>query len=492
MLVFTLGCWQSAQAFTAGTSPPGGPETQLPSDVSNVKNGPEFVAAFANPSVRYLRISSPEVNVLFSDWGSGDFKPPLVLKRDIVIEGNPEMPYWPTINLRDAPGVVRMAHNVTMTVRHVFASGFRDNPTRAPGLDFLLPTLQGEIAYLLVGPAAGNISLCFPNDFQILDFGLLEQMGRPSMFPGRNEIRYNESQCWPQKTRVVDLAAEGADYDITRDMNTPNGLMIHLMNLTLFCDAVVDPKCLKKGEPLVCYLEARKKYLALRTLLLVVAGLLAVAGWRRCRQQRRGKVYEDSDGEGARCGAIPCRGDDDTKNVEPQKAAAPVIKRDEQTGVTFGEDHELHAVRHEQKLSAPAAAGLNAGKGADLPAREKSLDGGGTPKDAPGKKEPSQLLAAVADDEATEELKTIAPKNGDAVEDGSSGTEPPTVELLPVVLGKGGFGRVVEGLYGGRRVAVKLLASDVPFEVLQQQKADSMPNNFLKSFEQEMQACIAA
>ncbi|EFJ51194.1 hypothetical protein VOLCADRAFT_88026 [Volvox carteri f. nagariensis] len=288
-------------------------------------------------------------------------------------------------------------------------------------------------------------------------------------------------QCWPQKTRIVDLAAEGADYDITRDMNTPNGLMFHLMNLTLFCDAVVDPKCLKEGEPLVCYLEARKKYLALRggsqqqqqqqqhgdgdltgTLLLVVAGLLAVAGWRRCRQQRRGKVYEDSDGEGARCGAIPCRGDDDTKDVEPRKAAAPVIKRDEQTGVTFGEDHELHAVRHQQKLSAPAAAGLKAGKGADLPAREKSLDGGGTPKDAPGKKEPSQLLAAMTDDEATEELMKIkAPKSGDAVVDGSSGTEPPTVELLPVVLGKGGFGRVVEGLYSGRRVAVKLLASDL-------------------------------
>ncbi|EFJ51193.1 hypothetical protein VOLCADRAFT_88025 [Volvox carteri f. nagariensis] len=158
MLVFTLGCWQSARAFTAGTSPPGGPETQLPSDVSNVKTGPEFVAAFADPSVRYLRISSPEVNVLFSDWSSGDFKPPLVLKRDIIIERNPEMPYWPTINFGGAPGVVRMAHNVTMTIRHVFATGIRDNPTRAPGLDFLLPTLQGEIAYLLVGPAAGNIS----------------------------------------------------------------------------------------------------------------------------------------------------------------------------------------------------------------------------------------------------------------------------------------------------------------------------------------------
>jgi hypothetical protein len=37
------------------------------------------------------------------------------------------------------------------------------------------------------------------------------------------------------------------------------------------------------------------------------------------------------------------------------------------------------------------------------------------------------------------------------------------VQLLPVVLGKGAFGRVVEGTYLGQRVAVKLLATDGPW-----------------------------
>ncbi|KAG2490483.1 hypothetical protein HYH03_011112 [Edaphochlamys debaryana] len=39
------------------------------------------------------------------------------------------------------------------------------------------------------------------------------------------------------------------------------------------------------------------------------------------------------------------------------------------------------------------------------------------------------------------------------------GPGPAVVELLPTVLGKGAFGRVQEGLYGGRHVAVKLMLS---------------------------------
>ncbi|GIL59725.1 hypothetical protein Vafri_14449, partial [Volvox africanus] len=78
---------------------------------------------------------------------------------------------------------------------------------------------------------------------------------------------------------------------------------------------------------------------------------------------------------------------------------------------------------------------------------------------------------------------------------------PPKVELLPKVLGKGSFGRVMEGLFNGRRVAVKLMTSDelwyLPQERQQvnvqhhqqgeQHQQSSLPNVFVQSFVQEVQ-----
>ncbi|GIL57922.1 hypothetical protein Vafri_13124 [Volvox africanus] len=54
------------------------------------------------------------------------------------------------------------------------------------------------------------------------------------------------------------------------------------------------------------------------------------------------------------------------------------------------------------------------------------------------------------------------------------------VGLLPVVLGKGTFGRVVEGRYKGRRVAVKLMASEEPW-------TDVPASSFDQAFAQEVE-----
>ncbi|GIL78239.1 hypothetical protein Vretifemale_7666 [Volvox reticuliferus] len=62
----------------------------------------------------------------------------------------------------------------------------------------------------------------------------------------------------------------------------------------------------------------------------------------------------------------------------------------------------------------------------------------------------------------------------------SSGEGDGIVGLLPVVLGKGAFGRVVEGMYKGRRVAVKLMASEEPW-------ADVSANTFTRTFAHEVE-----
>ncbi|GIL69607.1 hypothetical protein Vretimale_10256 [Volvox reticuliferus] len=76
----------------------------------------------------------------------------------------------------------------------------------------------------------------------------------------------------------------------------------------------------------------------------------------------------------------------------------------------------------------------------------------------------------------------------------------PTVELLPIVLGKGSFGRVVEGMYNGTRAAVKLMTRDPLWEqallhqgvlqheqVAEQRQPSGLSDAFVQSFLQEVQ-----
>ncbi|EFJ49925.1 hypothetical protein VOLCADRAFT_89419 [Volvox carteri f. nagariensis] len=64
----------------------------------------------------------------------------------------------------------------------------------------------------------------------------------------------------------------------------------------------------------------------------------------------------------------------------------------------------------------------------------------------------------------------------------SSGEGCGVVSLMPVFRGKGTYGRVVEGLYAGRRVAVKLMANE---ELLGVEGAP--PGTFIKAFAQEVE-----
>ncbi|EFJ43231.1 hypothetical protein VOLCADRAFT_106868 [Volvox carteri f. nagariensis] len=519
-------------------------ETQLNSGIEAVTNAREFVAALANPSTEILRISSPEIEVGSSDWKSSGFDLPLIRERDIVIEGNPELAEWPLINFGNVPGMVRLANNVTLAMRYVFAIGFRSQHSRIPGLDFLLPTLDGDIAYISIGPAAGSFGLCFPGDYQAYDLALME---RPSVFPGNNSLIYDVPQdgcindtsapamkrCWPLKTSIIDFASYGADYDVARDVNKPNGYLFHVVNSSYICDAVVDRECLNHSEPLVCYLEAQ------RSVLLIAVLLIAVA-WRRW-QLVKGHQHGFDDVNGVSHGRA-AGGDDTVGNgVEGREAKMATLVIIQQEGdrkaagngngngdgghnkggarpnsVTTGKQQRL-------PLASVAAAAAAKGEAGHLQITVTGQAcGSDCGSDAPNGTELSadEAVAAVAAG-----LEPADPKNaarragkdggkncsssggirsrdcggraGDAGDisrkgngSGSSGTTvPPRVELLPVVLGKGAFGRVVEGLYGGRRVAVKLFTIDAQWNALGQLgvTADHLQKIFLQCFEQELQ-----
>jgi hypothetical protein len=74
-----------------------------------VRSGPEFATAVADPSVGTVRLAQPSISVTVTDWasGAGSQPLPLVLTRNVTVEGDPALGAWPIIDFENAKGVVR-------------------------------------------------------------------------------------------------------------------------------------------------------------------------------------------------------------------------------------------------------------------------------------------------------------------------------------------------------------------------------------------------
>ncbi|GIM09866.1 hypothetical protein Vretimale_13672 [Volvox reticuliferus] len=506
--------------------------------VAFVANAQQFVLALADQAVNLVVITAAVVNVSSAAWTSSGVSLPVLLNRNITVEGDPRFVEWPVMNFNNVKGVARLSGGCNLAFRNLVLMYFREQTTRAIGMDILLPTLPGELSFLFANNTGLIEGVCFPQDVRTKDFGSIT---RPSQFPGVQNVTaavpqdgcindttaYPLRRCWAGRGYIYDLATAGADLDPVTQSTKFNYQISWIWNSPAICEYLVDEYCLtvEQKEPLVCYLEAKKKYDAARLptvpgsaegeegsggasltgrnriaiiigttiggTLVVVAIVVGLGAVVRCRCHGRRAVVIwrnafvtgnnglSSKVEGAK---LPSEhgsvfGDDskpeqqeDTgrSNTDPESDAAPAVGSDMEQGIN---------------LCFPAGMDKDTRSGHEL-------------KDAPVTLLTPPRAEVVLDVQLVQQQQEQCQQLG--ADSGKVRT--PAVELLPIVLGKGSFGRVVEGLYNGRRVAVKLMASDALMEQArphqgvhqheqeeEQRQPPGLSNAFVQSLVQEVQ-----
>ncbi|GIL68094.1 hypothetical protein Vafri_21405 [Volvox africanus] len=512
--------------------------------VALVSNAQQFVLALAEPSIELVIITSEVVDVSSAAWNSSGVNLPIELRRNITIEGDPRFAQWPVLNFNYIKGVARLAGGCHLAFRNLVLMYFREQPTRAIGMDFLLPTLPGELSFLFANNTALIEGVCFPQEIRSQDFGGLS---RPSQFPGDQNVTatlpqdgcvndttaYPLRRCWAGRGYIQDLVTECADLDPVTQSTKFNNQIAWVLNCPAICEYLVDYDCLtvQQKEPLVCYLEAKKMYNAARSpkvpvsvenekesgdragltgrsrvavisattiggtlvVITVVIGLAAAVSWRR--HGRRAVTWRNafatgndngssSTLEGAKLASEhgitkgACGGD----NNEGQQEAAGSNTDPESAALPAGESDMEQDTSNEEKINLHFPAD----------GRDKHTRSGHQVEDRPVTLLTPPRAEVVLDVQVAQEQEQ-------KLETKSQENKTPKIELLPTVLGKGSFGRVVEGLYNGRRVAVKLMTSDALWEQAgrqeniqqhqqdEQEQAVGLSNVFVQSFVQEVQ-----
>ncbi|GIL52015.1 hypothetical protein Vafri_7974 [Volvox africanus] len=463
-----------------------------------VRNGVDFARALAASNVELIIVEN-DLHVDASAWEGLDL--PLMIRRNVTIRASPSIK-MPVISVTSSDNSIRLAEGVTFTVMEAIVLQNRGRlGMMSPGLDMLAPCPANESgSFTLLRDVWILHPLCLHWEAQISFF---RNSTRPSAFPGPQLMGpllpqptncTNSSsaplmqRCWPQLGLYEDVALIGQDPD-ERGRLLPTNIFIWMLNVQYACASIMSDVCIQELGMKGCFLfmSAQQRSplgvayppspappfphqsvspppLALSALLrdvtqtdgdrqgplllpvvlpCVLGGLFVAAlavivpvawiTWRRrlrSRYSNRGKlapipecVNEDS----------MCKG----RAVESQ-ALAPSDESNERP-------QQLHAPGGKPVATA-AAAGL------------ASVHAGATPACNP------EVIAVrtvtVAVDYCIPALDApfiVTPftqHRSDLKLDVQWDTE---VALLPVVRGQGNFGRVVEGMYGGERVAVKLV-----------------------------------
>ncbi|GIL78046.1 hypothetical protein Vretimale_7405 [Volvox reticuliferus] len=121
--------------------------------VANVTTADEFVAAFVDPAVKLIRLTSSVVDVPISAW---DPYRPVILTRNLSVEGCTTVTAdWPTLQMNRAVAVITMSNGVFLSFRNMLMDGVLSrNPTPDQGFTMMAPTPPGPPAAIYFGPGA--------------------------------------------------------------------------------------------------------------------------------------------------------------------------------------------------------------------------------------------------------------------------------------------------------------------------------------------------
>ncbi|KAG2492559.1 hypothetical protein HYH03_009221 [Edaphochlamys debaryana] len=461
-----------------------------------VASGRELALAIASavsggPEVVQLEVA--EVNLTDSDWLG--ISVPLLLPagRNLTIRGSPDLPTGPPILRMPTSPVLKLLDNCTLVIEGVILEYFvqrNANFFRTPSLSILDHSPDGtQGALVLTRNLAAINAFCLPSETWVQN---VLAAARPALLPGVQRFQPNADQggcvndtsvpplqrCWVTRYLALDVAAVGVQLNaVGNPVNTHYDL--DMVNLTVLCPVVLDRSCVASLGPLGCMLLYERG---------VAGGLLPGA---TSPPPPAASASTAGGGSGGRSGPSPMltgcivggvvllllmlalagllvrrRWGAHAPHAQPSPLPPPKCLRESSRnsravsgslesgtlhqGIAAEADNEGEELKEEDvcavfsTTSGPGAWGVLAIQGSAFATAHVVSDL--TPL-------PAELAVA---------LRVEPPAGGrDGREAEGAGPDvedtAPVVRLTGLVLGKGSFGRVYEGTYQGRLVAVKQL-----------------------------------
>ncbi|GIL78045.1 hypothetical protein Vretimale_7405 [Volvox reticuliferus] len=232
--------------------------------VANVTTADEFVAAFVDPAVKLIRLTSSVVDVPISAW---DPYRPVILTRNLSVEGCTTVTAdWPTLQMNRAVAVITMSNGVFLSFRNMLMDGVLSrNPTPDQGFTMMAPTPPGPPAAIYFGPGAFILPACYPAHTQA---ALVESTPRSSLLPGKQSANPNLVQdgcvnrtdappmqrCFASRGLLVDVAMDGVSGN-PATFGQKTNFVVWLRDIIALCEKVPSDVCTRTKESYVCYLE---------------------------------------------------------------------------------------------------------------------------------------------------------------------------------------------------------------------------------------------
>ncbi|PNH10401.1 putative serine/threonine-protein kinase [Tetrabaena socialis] len=445
-------------------------------------------------------------------------QPTIQRSRNITVAGGIPAPALPLLDLAYIKNKVQLLEGAMLCFEGITMYGARTKPQgNSPGLDLLAASPPGPRGVWALLNGAIIQRFCFPRALR--DDGY-KNLVRAEGFPGPNRIRRVVSQegcdnstvapmaqrCWADAGQYVDVALDGIDLDDNYDVQTPTNYVVRVLNVTFMCARVLTDACIAEYSPVGCLIYS----IGQRQLPSVSGGATAVMAAPPPPEATGGggsalmpALVGALGGEGAAgLGSRKCRR---VSALRPEIGAALLAAA--AGAAVYGVGVHRRRRSRQSFAAKPAASTPSVGSrcghafsGVGLYGKaQAALLGGGSLTCAPlassrplDASEPASLqlqlarsashaaaapLSAALSTMAAEALVTpLTRPRADLHLGPECGNE---LALLPEVLGKGTYGRVVVGTYRGERVAVKLLGAT----------SELAPDQvrFLRSFAQEVE-----
>ncbi|KAG2444323.1 hypothetical protein HXX76_001080 [Chlamydomonas incerta] len=489
-------CSRNWAAAAAGY-PPGGGGSVF------VRTAAQLVAAVADPAVQ-VAVLAGSVSLTEADWAPVA-QPVVEVRRNLTLLGAYTAPTaWPVLNFGytanlDGVGIVksaklRLVAGCTFTLRRLVLQNARDQPHFLfMGLDVFAEspapnsTLASAWPIVVLREAALWQRSCLPLSLQGLSGRTIP---RPVFLPGpqngtgasvlRPPDCVNSStatpitRCWPARGMYYDLAMYAYDPDAF-NRQTPAGYALWLLGAPYWCDQLMTDECVAANGGYVGCHYSLYPYSRRAANTTTASGQIAA----------NGTTSSSTGGSNAPAAGAPSVADGSGGDSGSPSVLAPVL------GGVIGGLAGLAVIaaglfavmrlRRQRQPGAPKGSGDLDPRGAcpgtakAFEHSSKGMSGTGSAGSAPQVNafavgeltaattqtifgaDCTESIITAEDEGALVPVTPLTPFQSHIPLDVKLGSGGGELRLLPVTLGKGAFGRVVQGVWCGRRVAVKLL-----------------------------------